>query len=40
MTKNEMSYLTLCFAKILSTRRKITENIKKYLLNAETNVIL
>lgn len=40
MTKNEMSYLTCYFAKIMSTCLKITEKTKKYLRNVVTNVIL
>ena len=40
MTKNEMSYLTPYYEKIMSKTRKITEKYKKYLRNVVTNVIL
>ena len=40
MTKNEMSYLTSYFTKIVSNLIEMTEKIKKYLRNVETNVIL
>jgi len=40
MTKNEMSYLTNGFRKIMSKMQKETEKSKKYLRNVDTNVIL
>ena len=35
-----MSYLTLCYVKIMSKTQEITEKYKKYLRNVVTNVIL
>lgn len=40
MTKNEMSYLTLGFPKIMSKMQEMTEKNKKYLRNVVTNVIM
>jgi hypothetical protein len=40
MTKSEMSFLTVCYEKIVTKNVKITEKIKKYLRNVVTNVIL
>jgi hypothetical protein len=40
MTKNEMSYLTAYYEKIMSKIQKITEKCKKYLRNVSTNAIL
>lgn len=40
MEKNEMSYLTACYVKIMSKIQEITEKYKKYLLNVVTNGII